>query len=140
MEVTAEQVSADRGTSMASKKKTDSNGSDRTGMVQAKLTDEQITQKGEQLADEVQELDALKERKRSHNRKWNEEIRLHEKTITELADQIESGEAWISAQDQLPGMPRDSLLEKPKPKRDRKGQGKAFAKKAQEAADAAGGE
>ena len=102
---------------MASKKNGDSNGTDRTGMVQAKLTDDQITAKGQELADECQKLDKLKEKKRSHNRKWNEEIRELEAHITELSEEIESGEHWISAQDQLPGLPRATEASKPKAKR-----------------------
>lgn len=71
---------------------------DRTGMVLQKLTAQQIEERADKLAREVRRSEELAEKKRSHNREWNEQLRQHAEEIGRLALEVESGEAWVSAQ------------------------------------------
>lgn len=71
---------------------------DRTGMTQVALSDEDRNERARQQAAEQVKLDDLYEKKRSHNRKWNEEIRQLEGTISQLAKEAEEGIAWVPAQ------------------------------------------
>lgn len=71
---------------------------DRTGMVLQDLSDDELAKKGEQLAGEVKDRENLLEKKRSHNREWNEQIRQIDERVNVLAEEVDSGQAWVSAQ------------------------------------------
>ncbi len=71
---------------------------DRTGMKQVELSEEERNERARKQAAEQVELDQLYEMKRSHNRKWNEEIRQAEQRISQLAQEAEEGKAWVQAQ------------------------------------------
>lgn len=73
-------------------------GDDRTGMVRVQLGEDERNERARQQAAEQVKLDELLEKKRSHNREWNEQILQMEATISQLAKEAESGEAWVPAQ------------------------------------------
>lgn len=74
---------------------------DRTGMVERNLSDDEVRAKGEELAALCQKHEKLAEKKRNHNRKWNEELITLDAAIKELSEEIERKTAWVSAQDQF---------------------------------------
>lgn len=71
---------------------------DRTGMVQQALSQQEILDRGEELAGLVKKREKLAEKKRTHNRKWNEELIQLDDAINELAEEVETGQAWVDAQ------------------------------------------
>lgn len=96
---------------------------DRTGMTQVQLSDEERNERARQQAAEQVKLDDLYEKKRSHNRKWNEEIRQLEGAISQLAKEAEDGVAWVPAQTDMFGA-NDSEPDpepEPAPARQRRG-------------------
>lgn len=74
---------------------------DRTGMVERELGDDELRAKGEELAALCQKHEKLSEKKRNHNRKWNEELITLDEAIREVSEQIERKTAWVPAQDQF---------------------------------------
>lgn len=71
---------------------------DRTGMVQVELSAEDITERSAKLASEELERERLLEKKRSHNREWNEQLRQTRDRIHQLAEEVDTGKAWVPAQ------------------------------------------
>lgn len=71
---------------------------DRTGMVQLELNEDERNERARLQAARQVELDELLEKKRSHNREWNEKILQLEGNISQLAKEAESGVAWVPAQ------------------------------------------
>lgn len=86
---------------------------DRTGMVERTLTDDEVRAKGEELAALCQRHEKLAEKKRNHNRKWNEELITLDAGIQELSEQIERKVAWVDAQHQLDFAKQASASAKP---------------------------
>lgn len=76
---------------------------DRTGMVQVELDADDIKQRSAKLAADELERDKLLEKKRTHNRKWNEEIKQVAASISVLAAEVDTGRAWVPAQEGLFG-------------------------------------
>lgn len=74
---------------------------DRTGMVERELSDDELRAKGEELAALCQKYEKLQEKKRNHNRKWNEELITLDEAIREVSEQIERKSVWVYAQHQL---------------------------------------
>ena len=70
----------------------------RTGMKQVELTEEERNERARKQAAEQVSLDNLYAMKESHNREWNEQIKQHEKLISQLAAEAETGKAWVPAQ------------------------------------------
>lgn len=89
---------------MEKSKRNQQSEADRTGMVQKELTEEEVAAKADELAAQTLRREELAEKKRSHNREWNEQLRQFHERITQLATEIEAGEAWVSAQQQFPGV------------------------------------
>lgn len=77
------------------------NGSERSGMVQVALSDEEVQKRSAKLASEELTREGLLEKKRTHNRKWNEELRQVGTSINVLAAEVDSHQAWVPAQEQL---------------------------------------
>lgn len=76
---------------------------DRTGMVQEELDDETLEQLGKQLAHETLDLERLVDKKKHLCKALNSDIRGKEEAISELAEQVETGKRWVSAQGTIPG-------------------------------------
>jgi len=74
---------------------------DRTGMVQVELSEDERNERARLQAAEQVKLDALLEKKRSHNREWNEQILQLEGTISQLAKEADDGQAWVPAQESM---------------------------------------
>lgn len=74
---------------------------DRTGMVQVELSEDDVRQRSAKLASDELEREKLLEKKRSHNRKWNEELREVAASISVLAAEVDTGRAWVPAQEGL---------------------------------------
>lgn len=74
---------------------------DRTGMVEHELTEDEIKVKGEELAALCRKREKLEEKKRTHNREWNEQLIQYTTAINTLAEEVENGIAWVPAQSQL---------------------------------------
>lgn len=74
---------------------------DRTGKVLITLSREARETKGQELAHERELFKALRKKKRTHVGEWNEQLKQLEETIDRLAEEVESGEAWVDAQYQL---------------------------------------
>lgn len=71
---------------------------DRTGMIQVELSDEERNERAMRAAAEQVELDGIIEKKRSHNREWNEQINQREALISQLSLEADEGKAWVPAQ------------------------------------------
>lgn len=95
---------------------------DRTGMVLRDLTEDEKNAKAESLAAACKDREKLEEKKRTHNRKWNEELIQLDDQISELAEEVNSGQAWVPAQNQFDyAKAASNGAEKPKKKRGKKG-------------------
>lgn len=86
---------------------------DRTGMVLKSLTREEIEKRGKELAGQVEDREELAEKKRSHNREWNEQLRQIDKVIAQLAEEVDSGQAYVDARLKLPGVDTEPKAAKP---------------------------
>lgn len=100
---------------------------DRTGMVLKSLTREEIEKRGKELARAVEDREELAEKKRSHNREWNEQLRQLDGIIENLAEEVDTGEAWVDARMKLPGVNTEPTAAKPN------GNGKPASKPASKA-------
>lgn len=82
--------------------------SDRTGMKQVELSEDERNERSRRQSAEQVSLDNLWAKKESHNREWNEQIKQHEKLISQLAQEAETGKAWVPAQtDMFGGAPEN---------------------------------
>jgi hypothetical protein len=77
-------------------------GPDRTGKVLVKLSREEREAKGQQLAHERELFKELRRKKRSHVGEWNEQLRQMEETIDTLAEEVDTGEAYVDSKLHLP--------------------------------------
>lgn len=75
---------------------------DRTGMVQVDLTPEEWEQRSAKLAEDEQARFDLIDKKRTHNRKWNEELIQLRDGIKQLTEEVNTRKAWVSAQESMP--------------------------------------
>lgn len=80
---------------------------DRTGMKQVSLDEEERNARARAATALKLELDALDEKKASHNRQWNEELRQLDTRITQLSTEAETGKAWVPAQTDMFGGAND---------------------------------
>ncbi len=71
---------------------------DRTGMVQVELSEEDWKQRAEKLASEEAQRFALLDKKKTHNRKWNEELIQLRESIKQLTAEVDTRMAWVPAQ------------------------------------------
>lgn len=71
---------------------------DRTGMVQQELTAEEWDARAAKLAEVEQERIDLLAKKKTHNRKWNEELIQKRETIAQLTEEVNTRTAWVPAQ------------------------------------------
>lgn len=99
---------------------------DRTGMVQVELTEDDVKQRSAKLAADELEREKLLEKKRTHNRKWNEEIKQVAASISVLAAEVDTGRAWVPAQEGLFGEAENDAEQAP-PERRRRGRRSAAA-------------
>jgi hypothetical protein len=76
---------------------------DNAGMMQIDLSDEEVAQRSAKLASEEIERELLREKKRTHNREWNEQLRQADTRIAVLAKEVDSHQAWVPAQAALFG-------------------------------------
>lgn len=83
---------------------TETKDKDRTGKVLQKLSREEIEAKGKELAGQVQDREVIAEKKRSHNREWNEQLRQLDVVINTLSEEVDSGQAYVDANMLLPGL------------------------------------
>lgn len=77
------------------------NEDDKTGMLLKDLSPAEVKARANELAKEELERDKLLEKKRSHNREWNEELRQAHQRISKLAKEVDSKQAWVMAQEDL---------------------------------------
>jgi len=71
---------------------------DRSGMVQVELSEDHWKQRAEKLASEEAARIALKAKKKTHNKKWNEELIQLDSSIAVLTEEVETRTAWVPAQ------------------------------------------
>lgn len=76
---------------------------DRTGMVQVELSEDDWKQRAEKLSSEEAARIALKAKKKTHNKKWNEELIQYNSSIEQLTEECETRTAWIPAQSDMFG-------------------------------------
>jgi hypothetical protein len=76
---------------------------DRAGMVQVELSKEEWDKRAEALAAEEQACIDLLAKKKTHNRKWNEELIQHRARIEALTEEVNTGKAWVEAQTDMFG-------------------------------------
>jgi hypothetical protein len=79
------------------------NQEDHTGMVQVELDEEARNERARSNSAAQVELDALVAKKDSHNREWNEQIKQLESRISLLANEAETGLAWVNRQETMFG-------------------------------------
>lgn len=107
----------------------------RAGLVEMDLSEEQVAQRAEKLAQEELDKSALEERKTNSNREWNASLRGYEERIAVLAVEVKTHKAWVPAQhDLFEEELTDEVVpdDEPTPKRSRRGR-----RAAAEATDAA---
>lgn len=75
---------------------------DRTGMVQVELTQDEWEQRSAKLAEDEQSRFDLIDKKKTHNRKWNEELIQLREGIRQLTEEVNTRKAWVPAQAQMP--------------------------------------
>lgn len=100
---------------------------DRSGMVQVDLDDEQIAQRAAKLASEEVARETLLEKKRTHNRKWNEELKQVGTSISVLAAEVDTHQAWVPAQSDMFGNGADHDEDEEAPPKRRRGRRAAAA-------------
>jgi hypothetical protein len=76
---------------------------ERSGMTQVELSEDERNERSRRQSAEQVSLDNLYAKKESHNREWNEQIKQHEKLISQLAQEAETGKAWVPAQTDMFG-------------------------------------
>lgn len=87
---------------------------ERTGFTRVQLTEDERNERARKQAAEQVSLDNLYAKKESHNREWNEQIKQHEKLISQLAEEADTGTAWVPAQtDMFGGGPENDGDETP---------------------------
>lgn len=76
---------------------------DRTGMIQVDLSDVEVEKRSQKLAVEELDREKLLEKKRTHNREWNEQLRQSRERIGQLATEVNTRKAWVPAQEDMFG-------------------------------------
>ena len=76
---------------------------ERSGMTQVELSEDERNERSRRQSAEQVALDLIYAKKESHNREWNEQIKQHEKLISQLAQEAETGKAWVPAQTDMFG-------------------------------------
>lgn len=71
---------------------------ERTGMVQVELSEEDWKQRAEKLAAEEAARIALLAKKKTHNKKWNEELIQLRESIEQLTEEVDTHQGWVPAQ------------------------------------------
>lgn len=71
---------------------------ERTGMVQVELNEDDWKQRAEKLAADEAARFALLDKKKTHNKKWNEELIQLRESIKQLAEEVDTKTAWVPAQ------------------------------------------
>jgi hypothetical protein len=74
-----------------------------TGLVQRDLDDDEVAQRAAKLASEEIDREALREKKVTHNREWNEQLKQANVRIAVLASEVDTHKAWVAAQAPLFG-------------------------------------
>lgn len=80
----------------------------REGMVAKSLTDDQIQQRGQELAHAEQELEEWRAKKAAQMREWRDEEEGYRDNISRLADEVQAGQEWDDPQGSIPGIDRDT--------------------------------
>ena len=76
---------------------------ERTGMVQRELSEDDWKQRAEKLASEEAARIALHAKKKTHNKKWNEELIQLRESIEQLTEEVDTRMAWVPAQTDMFG-------------------------------------
>jgi hypothetical protein len=69
-----------------------------TGLVRVKLTPEQVSQRSDELASYIKKLEDVEGKKSAAAEKYNGEIKLLKEKISVLADEVDTREANVDAQ------------------------------------------
>ena len=114
---------------------------DRTGMVKVELSQEDWEQRAEKLASEEAERFALLAKKKTHNKKWNEELIQLRESIEQLTEEVKTHSAYVPAQADMFGAndggsepDEEEPAEPPARRRGRRGRGAAAQASATDAA------
>jgi hypothetical protein len=76
-------------------------------MVQVELNEDDWKQRAEKLASEEAARFALLDKKKTHNKKWNEELIQLRESIQQLTEEVESHSAWVPSQADMFGSAND---------------------------------
>lgn len=76
---------------------------DRSGMVQVELSEEDWKQRAEKLASEEAERIKLKAKKKTHVKRWNEDLIQLDASIVQLTEEVDTRKAWVPAQEDMFG-------------------------------------
>jgi hypothetical protein len=76
---------------------------DRSGMVQVELDEADWKQRAEKLASEEADRIKLKAKKKTHVKKWNEELIQLDASIVQLTEEVDTRKAWVPAQEDMFG-------------------------------------
>lgn len=110
-----------------------SKAEERSGMVQVDLSDDQVAQRSAKMASEELARETLLEKKRTHNRKWNEELKQVGTSISVLAAEVDTHQAWVPAQSDMFGTGGEDGEDGEAPPKRRRGRRAAAANDAAEA-------
>jgi hypothetical protein len=83
-----------------------------SGLVQRDLNDDEVAQRAAKLASEELDRETLREKKVTHNREWNEQLKQANTRIAVLAAEVDTHKAWVASQEDLFG---NGLDEEPEP-------------------------
>jgi hypothetical protein len=72
-----------------------------TGLVQRDLDDDEVAQRASKMASEELDREKLREKKATHNREWNEQLKQANTRIAVLASEVDTHKAWVAAQEDL---------------------------------------
>lgn len=75
---------------------------DGASLVAVKLDDAQLQERGSELVDWLVKQRSLKDKKKAQVKKINEELKLAEQRVDVLARELDTGEAFIERQTDLP--------------------------------------
>ena len=92
-----------------------------TGLVQRELSKDEVEQRAAKLASEEIDREALREKKATHNREWNEQLKQANTRIAVLAAEVDTHKAWVAAQEDLFSVPADEDEPEPAPLPARRG-------------------
>jgi len=88
---------------------------ERSGMTRVELSEAEWKQRAENLAHLENERTKLEDKKSTHNREWNEQLKQLDTDIKVAAEEVETHMAWVPAQADMFGANDNEAAEDEEP-------------------------